>query len=180
MRGRNGRDTLMDELDKGLEIALKGEPARNAAMRVRKQVESWGLKLPDVAPLVLDFGLRDFERTGEVEFWIANESQAGYCGKFIFVWAGQTCPRHLHRVKLETFFIVRGHIIMEYDGRKLEMRTGDVLRVETSKAHQFTGVEPTLILEVSKPSIVSDNCFEDTRIPIGSNRAATDTVGGGK
>jgi mannose-6-phosphate isomerase-like protein (cupin superfamily) len=161
----------MDELDKGLEVALHGEAAEKAATRVRAQVESWGLRLPDITPLVLDFGLGDFDRTGEVEFWIANEAEAGYCGKFLFVWPGQTCPKHMHAVKLETFFIVHGRVLMEYDGVQREMRTGEVLRVATGKLHRFTGIEPTLLLEVSRPSIVSDNFFEDTRIPIGGNWA---------
>jgi quercetin dioxygenase-like cupin family protein len=162
----------MDELDKGLEVALKGEAAEGAARDVRRQVESWGLALPEVAPLVLDFGLGDFRTVGETEFWIANETEAGYCGKFLFVWPGQTCPKHYHREKLETFFIVRGRLTMEYDGALRTMKTGDVLKAEPGKSHRFTGVEPTLILEVSKPSIISDNYFEDTRIPIGGNRGA--------
>lgn len=159
----------MDDLDKGLEVSLQGEAARKEATEVRRQIASWGLAVPDVAPLVLDFGLGDFRSVGEVEFWIANEAEAGYCGKFLFVWAGQTCPRHLHRRKIETFFIVRGRLTMECDGTERVMETGDVLRMGTGRYHRFTGIEPTLILEVSMPSEVSDNYFEDTRIPIGGN-----------
>jgi mannose-6-phosphate isomerase-like protein (cupin superfamily) len=159
----------MDELETGLEYALKGEVAEQAATRARREVESWGLRLPEITPLVLDFGLGEFEKTGEVEFWIANEAAAGYCGKFLFVWQGQVCPKHMHKKKLETFFIVHGKILMEYDGQTREMQAGDVLRVETGRYHRFTGIEPSLILEVSKPTVVADNYFEDTRIPIGGN-----------
>ena len=49
------------------------------------------------------------------------------------------------------------------------MSGGDVLRVETGAMHSFTGIEPTLLLEVSKPSIIDDNFFENTDIPIGGN-----------
>jgi mannose-6-phosphate isomerase-like protein (cupin superfamily) len=159
----------MDELDKGLAVSLSGEAAEAAAAAVRRQVESWGLRLPDVAPLVLDFGLGDFRSVGEVEYWIANEAEAGYCGKLLFVWPGQTCPRHQHQVKIETFYIVRGCLTMEHGGTERIMRTGDALRVGTGELHRFTGIEPTLILEVSMPSTISDNYFEDTRIPIGGN-----------
>jgi mannose-6-phosphate isomerase-like protein (cupin superfamily) len=169
----------MDELEKGLDVSLKGEAAASAAHEVRRQVESWGLSLPEVAPLVLDFGLGEFRSVGEVEFWIANEREAGYCGKLLFVWPDQTCPRHRHKEKLETFFIVRGCITMEYDGRETTMKTGDVLRAEPGRSHRFTGIQPTLILEVSMPSIVSDNYFDDTRIPIGGNfRSAGPPAGG--
>ena len=159
----------MDELEKGIDVALSGELAREAAQRVQDAVASWGLKLPDVEPLVLDFGLGDFEKTGEVEFWIANESEGGYCGKFLFVFPGQTCPKHMHKEKLETFFITRGRITMFYHGTERIMSGGDVLRVETGAMHSFTGIEPTLLLEVSKPSIIDDNFFENTDIPIGGN-----------
>lgn len=169
----------MDELNKALEGALKGEAAERAAAEVRRLIDSWGLALPDVAPLVLDFGLGDFRSVGETEFWIANEVEAGYCGKFLFVWQGQTCPKHLHKEKLETFFIVRGRLTMEYDGAERVMKTGDVLKAEPGTSHRFTGIEPTLILEVSKPSIVSDNYFEDTRIPIGGNQGGAKRRGGG-
>jgi mannose-6-phosphate isomerase-like protein (cupin superfamily) len=159
----------MDELDKGLEISVHGEEAEKAAQEVKEIVSSWGLALPDVDPLVMDFGLGDFRKTGEVEFWIANENEAGYCGKFIFVFPGQTCPKHMHKNKLETFFIVKGKVNMLYNGEEKEMTTGDVLRVETEGYHRFTGIEPTLLLEVSKPSIIEDNYFENSSIPIGGS-----------
>ncbi len=159
----------MKELQKGLEISLHDEQAQKAVNRVSRQIQAWGLALPNVEPLVLDFGLGDFERTGEVEFWIANEMEGGYCGKFLFVFDGQTCPQHHHQEKLETFFIVKGRVKMFYDGEESELSAGDVLRVEVGKAHRFTGLGPCLLLEVSKPSLIADNYFENTDIPIGGN-----------
>jgi mannose-6-phosphate isomerase-like protein (cupin superfamily) len=161
----------MEELHKGLEISLHGVEAQKAVERVHQHIQDWGLALPDVEPLVMDFGLGDFEKIGEVEFWIANETDtdAGYCGKFLFVFDGQTCPKHMHKEKLETFFIVKGKLNMFYDGEEFEMQAGDVLRVEVGKYHRFTGIGPCLLLEVSKPSIIADNYFENTNIPIGGN-----------
>jgi len=49
------------------------------------------------------------------------------------------------------------------------MRPGDVLRVETSQPHPLTGRGHALLLEVSKPSKIDDNYFQDRRIPIGGN-----------
>jgi mannose-6-phosphate isomerase-like protein (cupin superfamily) len=159
----------MDELEKGLSVSLHGADAENAVERARKQVREWGLKLPETEPMVFDFGLGCFSKIGEVEFWIANEAEAGYCGKFMFLCADQTCPKHMHKEKLETFFIVKGLIRMEYGDKIITMKTGDTLRMETGVYHSFTGIEPTLLLEVSKPSIIDDNYFTDTRIPIGGN-----------
>ncbi len=60
--------------------------------------------MPPHEPLVSDFGLGDFYETGLIEYWVANEIQAGYCGKLLFVFGGQTCPMHWHKRKHETFF----------------------------------------------------------------------------
>ena len=159
----------MKELNKGLEIALKGKDAKRAADRAFKQVKKWGLTMPDVTPLALDFGLGKFKDIGEVEFWIANETKAGYCGKYLFIDKNQAVPKHMHKEKLETFFIVKGRIRLSYDDKERIMRQGDVLRIELQKYHEILALEPSLVLEVSKPSIIDDNYFENIKIPIGGN-----------
>ncbi len=159
----------MDELEKGLDLGMTGARRDEALRRFAALVEEWGLRMPGVEPLVLDFGLDDFARFGLIEYWIANEGAAGYCGKFLFVFDGQTCPEHYHRDKLETFYVVRGEVEMEYDGAIRTLRAGDTLRVERGKAHRFTGRGPALLLEVSRPSIIDDNYFADSRVPYGGN-----------
>jgi mannose-6-phosphate isomerase-like protein (cupin superfamily) len=159
----------MDELQKGLSYSLTGDQSTGILAAVQAQVDAWGLAMPAVQPLVLDFGLGDFYRTGLVEFWIANEALAGYCGKFLFLFDGQACPMHHHHEKLETFFVVKGCFEVTCAGRTFEMRAGDVLRVETGQDHTFSGKGSALLLEVSKPSVIDDNYFLDRRISIGGN-----------
>ena len=128
--------------------------------------------MPPVEPLVLDFGLNDFARIGLVEYWIANELQPGYCGKYLFVADGQACPMHHHRKKHETFFIIKGRVGMVCDCVEREMDEGDVLAVEPGKVHGFTGIGPALLLELSMPCKIDDNYFENRDIPIGGNYKA--------
>jgi len=132
----------MEELDRALDIALKGPEAERALADFRRQIAAWNVALPPVPPLVLDFGLGEFARTGLIESWIANEAQAGYCGKYLFVFDGQTCPLHRHKVKHETFFIVKGRVAMEYDGSRREMGEGETLPIIPGKFHSFTGIGP--------------------------------------
>lgn len=159
----------MEELDKALGISLVGPEADRALADFRRQIESWGLVMPPAEPLVLDFGLGRFEQVGLIECWIANEVEAGYCGKYLFVFDGQTCPSHRHRRKHETFYIVKGRVRMMYDGSRREMMPGDVLPVERWKEHSFTGIGPALLLECSMPCMIDDNYFDDPAIPIGGN-----------
>lgn len=154
----------MQELDKGLNISLSGSDADRALAAFRKQIEQWGLVMPPVDPLVLDFGLGQFDRVGLIEYWIANEMQAGYCGKYLFVFDGQQCPAHSHRVKHETFFVVHGRLKVILDGKPIALRTGDVLPIPPGRVHAFEGDGNSLLLELSMPCQVSDNEFEDPRV----------------
>ena len=159
----------MDELNKALDIAVSGSLEKEALAAFEKQLHQWQLTMPKVEPVVLDFGLGDFHQTGLIEYWIANEIAAGYCGKYLFVFDGQTCPTHRHKEKVETFFIVKGKVKMDCGGTVQQMQQGDSLLVECEKPHSFTGIGPALLLEISKPCVVDDNYFENTNIPIGGN-----------
>ncbi len=159
----------MHELSKGLQIAMTGPAADAALARCKEVLDHWQVAMPAVMPLVLDFGLDRFHEVGLIEFWIANEMEAGYCGKYLFVFAGQTCPRHQHQAKHETFFMVKGEIEMDFDGTKRHLSAGDVLPVPPGRLHRFTGIGPALLLELSSPCEIDDNYFADTEIPIGGN-----------
>jgi mannose-6-phosphate isomerase-like protein (cupin superfamily) len=159
----------MEELDKALGIALRGPQAERVLVEFRQQAAAWGVVMPPVEPLVLDFGLGDFRRIGLIEYWIANEAQAGYCGKYLFVFDGQTCPTHHHRTKHETFFLVKGRARVTCGDLRREMQEGDVLTVVPGTPHSFTGAGPALFLELSMPCEVDDNYFADETIPIGGN-----------
>ncbi len=67
---------------------MQGKRAAEALASFHRQAKEWGVALPRVTPLVLDFGLGEFEKTGLIELWIANEVKAGYCGKYLYLAAG--------------------------------------------------------------------------------------------
>jgi len=145
-------------------LQLRGPERDEALRRFAERLGEWGLTMPAVEPLVTDFGLGEFDRIGLIECWIANEIEAGYCGKFLFVFDGQRCPAHSHRRKHETFFVVKGRVSMTSAGRDRTMDEGDVLVMPAGQVHSFAGAGDALILEVSMPSLVSDNVFEDPKV----------------
>jgi mannose-6-phosphate isomerase-like protein (cupin superfamily) len=143
---------------------LVGEERQQALRRCFETINDWGLSMPNVEPLVLDFGLGKFDEVGEIEFWVANEEAAGYCGKFLFVADGQTCPYHHHTKKHETFFVMKGKVRMVVDESEILLDEGDLLVMPPGQRHAFTGVGPALLLEVSMPSVRQDNFFSDHKI----------------
>jgi len=146
------------------DVELSGPERAEVLEQIQAQMREWGLTMPAVEPLPLDFGLGRFREVGETEFWIANETELGYCGKFLFLFNGQTCPHHRHRMKHETFFIVKGTVRMVVGDQERLMQPGDVLAMPPGMAHSFTGVGPALVLEVSLPSVRGDNFFDDPQI----------------
>ena len=161
----------MDELEIALRLALTGAPRAAALAACTRQLRAWDVAMPAVEPLVLDFGLGEFAKTGLIEYWIANEAAAGYCGKYLFLFDGQTCPRHHHLRKVETFFIVKGAVRMTCAGQSFDMQPGATRLVACGKPHEFTGLGPALVLEISQPCVIADNFFADPRIPIGGNHS---------
>jgi mannose-6-phosphate isomerase-like protein (cupin superfamily) len=145
-------------------ISLQGQEREQALRRIHAIVAGWGLKLPATLPDPLHFGYNDFARIGETEFNINNDVEQGYCGKFMFLFEGQTCPMHHHRVKHETFFVVKGKIRMELDGRRLVVNQGDTLVVPQNARHEFSALEDSLVLESSKPDRPDDSIFDDPNI----------------
>ncbi|MCC6444612.1 MAG: cupin domain-containing protein [Armatimonadetes bacterium] len=144
---------------------LEGEERARALEEAAAVIAGWGLTMPPCRPLPLHFGLGDFQNIGETEYWIVNEPDYRYCGKFLFLFEGQRCPRHHHITKDETFYIVKGSVDMEAGEKRLLMREGETLQVSPGTGHTFAASGgPALVLEVSLPSVPGDNIFEDGRI----------------
>ena len=83
----------MDKVDWTTDFELQGAARAAALAAAREVIAGWGLTMPDVEPLPLHFGLHDFYRIGETEWWIVNDTQNQYCGKFLFLFDGQRCPQ---------------------------------------------------------------------------------------
>ncbi len=146
------------------DIEVTGPQRHQIIAAIHWQLDEWGLAMPNVEPLILDLGLGRFEEIGDSEFWVANEVELGYCGKFLFMFDGQTCPRHYHKMKYETFFIVKGRVRMQMADDEFTMNEGDVLPMPQGTYHSFTGLGNALVLEVSMPSVRMDSFFENKDI----------------
>ncbi len=145
-------------------LELQGAEREEALQAMTHQIGAWGLTMPPVTPLINHFGLHRFYEVGLSEYWVANELELGYCGKFLFVFDGQTCPFHRHEMKHETFFVMKGSVRMVLDDGEKILSEGDLLIMPPGMGHSFTGLGPALLLECSMPSVLQDNFFADKEI----------------
>ncbi len=156
-------DHLIGSLN-GFPYQVSGEARAAAVRNCVNTIKAWGLTMPAVEPMVLDFGLGRFDEIGEIEFWVSKEADAGYCEKFLYLADRQTCPYHRHAQKHENFFVLQGQVRMIIDGAERLLAEGDVLVMPLGQRHSFTGAGPALLLEVSMPSIRQDNFFANPAI----------------
>ena len=89
------------------------------------------------------------------EEWIVNNEK--YCGKILNVDKGYKCSYHYHKLKDETFYILKGFVEMTIEGETSLMVTGDTLRLEPNTKHTFCALKDSKILEISTQHFEDDS-----------------------
>ncbi len=94
------------------------------------------------------------------EDWIHNDKL--YCGKKLVLLKGKHCSLHFHILKTETFYIIKGKVLIELyypDGSQelREMVPGDHALLVPGVVHRFTGLEYSEIMEFSTQHFDEDS-----------------------
>jgi len=82
------------------------------------------------------------------EEWIINNEL--YCFKKLFIKKNYCCSIHWHKNKDETFYIEDGNIKLEIFGKDpIILQKNSIYRLHPNTLHRFTGIEDTMMYEVS-------------------------------
>jgi mannose-6-phosphate isomerase len=82
-----------------------------------------------------------------------------YCGKLLFVTAGESLSLQYHDVKDESWYVQEGRAELELstlgadDRQVLEIGPGDCFRFRPRTVHRVRALEDTLVVEVSTAQI---------------------------
>ena len=96
------------------------------------------------------------------EIWMANTSL--YCGKKLILNKGKRCSLHMHKNKDETFYIDEGKILMELGDEIKVMKSGDAVKIKPGTLHRFTGLEDSIIIEISTHHEDNDTYREEGQL----------------
>ena len=71
---------------------------------------------------------------------------------------GSCEKRHYHQTSTQMFYILRGNAVIEKDGVKFEMKTGDSIVIEPGVPHKFMNMGSTdvMFLVISSPESHGD------------------------
>lgn len=90
------------------------------------------------------------------EEWLVNNEK--YCSKILFVKRGLYCSYHYHKIKDETFYILKGKILLFYNKEEVddilcsdifELVPGDVFHIPVLARHRFLAIKDSKIIETS-------------------------------
>jgi len=80
------------------------------------------------------------------------------------VWGldkGKRCSLYYHKNKDETFYVESGIVLMEIKGKEKIMKQGDVARIKQGVKHRFSGLENSVIIEISTHHEDKDSCRKE-------------------
>ncbi len=89
------------------------------------------------------------------EVWMANTEL--YCGKLLILKKDKSCSLHFHNIKDETFYIYSGKVLMKIEEGGRVMNVGDAILIKPGTKHKFTGLEDSVIIEISTHHEDSDS-----------------------
>lgn len=97
---------------------------------------------------------KEVEKVWGKEIWIVNRD---YCGKKLILNKGFRCSMHYHKLKDETFYILKGKVLLEIGMKKHIMLPRDSMLIKPGQKHRFTGLEDSEIIEFSSHHEDSDS-----------------------
>lgn len=80
------------------------------------------------------------------EHWIVNRE---YAGKKMVLYKNHRCSLHFHKIKDETFYIIKGSVLLEINDKVKVLKPGDSILIKPNDKHRFTGLEESEIIEFS-------------------------------
>ena len=92
------------------------------------------------------------------EEWIVNNEL--YCCKFLYIKPRYQCSLHFHKLKTETFYLIRGKVWLSVQGYSGMMIPGDSITIYPSEQHIFVGetwFRESILLEVSTQHFEEDS-----------------------
>lgn len=89
------------------------------------------------------------------EKWLENNEK--YCCKILSLNKGYQCSLHYHKIKDETFLILKGEMRLEVGEQVVNLKKGDFIRILPTQLHRFRGIENCEFIEVSTHHEESDS-----------------------
>ena len=107
-------------------------------------------------------GIKNFRKVGCFLFNLINKE---YAKKIIVMLPNQSHPVHHHKIKNETFHILRGELTLTLNGKNKKLKPGDIVDIKKNSYHKFkAGPKGCIFDEISTKSIKTDSHYQNLKI----------------
>jgi len=96
------------------------------------------------------------------EEWLVNNEK--YCGKLLHLKKGFQSSLHKHKNKDETFYLLKGKLMIEVNGKEILMKEGESIRLFPGDLHRFNGIGDAVVIEISTTHEDSDSYREEGQL----------------
>jgi len=101
-------------------------------------------------------GIEKFEEVGAILIPVINRE---YAKKIVVMIKNQFHPEHFHKLKEETFLVLKGQLRVNLDGIVKELYPGDVLVIPRMSKHSMLAIEDTVFEEISSTNFANDSFY---------------------
>jgi len=99
--------------------------------------------------------MKKVEKVWGSELWIVNNDL--YCGKLLYLKKDYRCSYHYHKLKTESFYLLKGKVKLIINHNDIPFRKGDAVDIFPGMVHSFEGIEDSIIIEISTQHFDSDS-----------------------
>jgi len=102
----------------------------------------------DLETVRLEFSNREDMPWGYVKTIVLTEK---YMVRRVYVMEGFSTPLYVHKEKDESIHVVSGKGMVLLDGKEVQVKEGDVVRIQPGQKHSITAFENLTLMEYSTP-----------------------------
>ena len=106
-------------------------------------------------------GIENFLEVGIVLITVVNRE---YAKKILIQLKEQRHPLHMHKLKEETFLVIRGELVIELDGEEKILKPGNQITVPPGIWHKFHTDTGVVFEEISTTAFPNDSVYRDKNI----------------
>ncbi|MBI5245426.1 MAG: N-acetylneuraminate synthase family protein [Elusimicrobia bacterium] len=152
-----------------LKVKHLREKVEKIITRLKETLRTARVFLPNQVDMEISshLGIDRFEEHGAVLIRVFNRE---YCKMLLVMFPGQNYPSHRHKLKEETLHVLHGDLTIDIQGKKDELKTGDVITVERGAEHSFKTKNGVIIEEISTTYFKGDSYYADVEIGKRSDR----------
>ena len=139
------------------------EQFRQALCQVMELIERSHIVIPDEATVELYHheGIEKFLNVGAAFIRIVNGE---YCKSYVVQLPGQHYPDHYHKIKIETFYVIWGELIVNCEGVTSVLKPAGIRTIQRGESHSFFTETGAVFEELSTTYLNNDSVYSEKSI----------------